>query len=264
MVLTRVLLLLLMWANANCIAVAPATEAGQARAYAPGPHDEPESSAAEPDEPDEPDETAITVDDSMFAGRIFLRVAPHNPQVGPSDALVTIIVFSDYGCPYCGLTDVRLRHANEHHPADLRLVFRQFPREFDEQAEFAARASLAADRQHQFAAFNRAIHARRGEISGYAMYAIARELRLDGDQFRRDVQDPVIVAAVRQDSHVGDGLGIPGTPSFLVNGRLIVGTQTSEAIETVIAEEIELAQRLLTGGVARGDLFEHILDRIAP
>jgi protein-disulfide isomerase len=53
--------------------------------------------------------------------------------------------------------------------------------------------------------------------------------------FDRDVADPALAAAVRADKAFGEGLGVPGTPAFLIGDRPFFGAQPLAAFEAAIA-----------------------------
>ncbi|HET6583211.1 MAG TPA: thioredoxin domain-containing protein, partial [Nannocystaceae bacterium] len=72
------------------------------------------------------------------------------PMLGPENALVTIIVFSDFQCPFCARVQPTLAELRKQHPDDLRIVFRHMPLTMHPHARAAAKAAIAADRQGKF------------------------------------------------------------------------------------------------------------------
>ena len=78
------------------------------------------------------------------------EVAAIGPSVGPEDAAITLIEFSDYQCPYCSRAVPTLKALIENHPDDLRVVYRHLPLSFHAQARGAAEASVCADEQGLF------------------------------------------------------------------------------------------------------------------
>ncbi len=73
-----------------------------------------------------------------------------DPARGPSNAKITLVEFSDFQCPYCAKAVVSLYSLMAKHPADIRLVFKQFPLDTHSQAALAAEAALAAHAQGKF------------------------------------------------------------------------------------------------------------------
>ncbi|PSL00582.1 protein-disulfide isomerase [Murinocardiopsis flavida] len=164
---------------------------------------------------------------------------------GSADAPVTMVVFGDYRCPYCAT------FAEEQQPVlvekyvdtgRLRLVWRDYPYRGAE-SEDAAVAARAAARQDRFWAYSDALYAdtkawRGAEAADFTR--IARGLGLDADRFAADLDDPELRAAVADDMDFALGLGVPGTPAFLINGEAFFGAQPigafNERIEAAEAE----------------------------
>ena len=148
---------------------------------------------------------------------------PGSPRVGPADASVTIVVFSDYQCAICKATDPALQRllASD---ADVRVIFKDWP-VFGPMSRSAARAALAADRQGRYLAFHNGLMRARG--------------RLDADHIRQigiaaGVDWPRLVADEAQSSARLDAqlarhamqawsLGAEGTPAYLVGPYLLMG-----------------------------------------
>src|ERR1017187_1905318 len=72
------------------------------------------------------------------------------PFVGPKDARVTIVEFSDFQCPYCAQAVVKLNAILKAYPNQVKLIFKQFPLDMHSQAALAAAAAVAAHRQGKF------------------------------------------------------------------------------------------------------------------
>ncbi len=186
-----------------------------------------------------------------------------HPWAGASVPLVTIVVFTDYQCPYCAKLDDSLRQLRAHYP-ELRVVWRQYPLPFHGEAELAARYTLAAQQQgahlqiHEWAFDNR--HAL--SVAGFEHEAEA--LGLDVDRLRADAASDWIVERVASDKAAAQALGITGTPTSFVNGRLLSGAVPIEQFEAIIAEELQLADALLVEGSERREVWARILAASAP
>ena len=163
--------------------------------------------------------------------------------LGRPGAPVTIVEFGDYQCTNCG------EFARDTEPAlvrkyvgtgVVRLVWRDFPW-VDAQSVAAAGAARAAGMQGKFWAYHDYLFAHQsgdehsGLVTGAYLRAVARRLGLNMALFGRDVVGPALAAAVRADKVFGEGLGVPGTPAFLINGRPFFGAQPLSAFQAAIA-----------------------------
>ena len=130
----------------------------------------------------------------------------------------------------------------------LRIEWRDFPYHGQESVD-AALAARAAQAQGKFWEYHDLIYANQssGNSGGYteeSLTALAEEAGLDVDRFRRDLKSARYEAAVQADFEEGQGLGISGTPTFFINGRVLVGLQPLATFE----EAIEEAERKAAGG----------------
>jgi protein-disulfide isomerase len=171
------------------------------------------------------------------------EVAPGDaPAIGPADAPITVVEFSDLYCPYCKRVQGTLASIREKYGSDVRLVFKHFPLPIHQGAEQAHRAAAAAGRQGKFFEMAQRLfdapHASGREA--YAAHALA--LGLDVERFKRDFDSPELAAEVDADVAQGRSIGVSGTPSFFINGRFLSGAQPLAAFERVIDQELEAAR----------------------
>ncbi|MDT7657711.1 MAG: hypothetical protein QOF38_2426 [Pseudonocardiales bacterium] len=183
---------------------------------------------------------------------------PRPPQVDPAvmigraDAPVTVVEFADYQCPYCGEFARTVQPALVAKYVDtgvLRLVWRDFPY-YGAQSVDAAVAARAAGQQGKFWPFHDALYAhqpplRSGRLTAGYLDGLAGGLGLDVARFDLARRDPALRDTVAADFAFGQQLGVPGTPSFLVNGSPeIFGSQPLSTFE----HAIEQAQGQVPGG----------------
>ena len=174
---------------------------------------------------------------------------PGDPMaLGDAEAPVVLIMWSDFQCPFCG------RFARETEPelveryvenGTLRMEWRDFPY-LGEQSQLAAQAGRAAAAQDRFWEFQSAVYGlelppHSGELTAERLTQIAGDLGLDTDAFARDLASAATVEAVARDFAEGQGLGISGTPAFLVNGVPIMGAQPTEVFEETIEAALDAA-----------------------
>jgi protein-disulfide isomerase len=174
---------------------------------------------------------------------------PSAPPVPPAltlgrpSAPVTVVEFGDYQCTNCGAFAHDTEPALVRKYVDtgvVRLVWRDFPW-VDAQSVAAAVAARAAGMQGKFWAYHDYLFAHQspnehsGLVTSAYLRAAAQRLGLNMALFSRDVADPALAAAVRADKQFGEGLGVPGTPAFLIGGRPFFGAQPLPAFEAAIA-----------------------------
>ncbi len=153
------------------------------------------------------------------------------PRRGKPDAKVTVVVFSDFECPYCKTAVPAVDALLEKYPDDVQVVFFQFPLSFHASARPSAIASLCAHDQGQFWAFHDALFAAQSELGPDLFAATATTLGLDAAKFEACLADPKTGARVDADLAAGREAVVGGTPSFFVDGRPSTeGVPTVEAI----------------------------------
>lgn len=195
------------------------------------------------------------------AGELRKVPVDERPALGPDDALVTWIVFSDFQCPFCEkLTPTmhELVKAND----DLRVVFRQLPLPMHARARDAAKASLAAHRQDRFWAMHDALFEHRDELNDLDLSELAGELGLDVERFEADMADPQVETRVREDVELAESLGVQATPSSFVNGRFVSGAQPRERFEALVEEARNEAQALVDAGTPRAEVYAKLMEAI--
>ena len=180
-----------------------------------------------------------------------------SPTLGQDDALVTIVEFSDYQCPFCQRASATLKQVQSaYKPGEVRLVFKNFPLAFHKEAEPAARAALAAGKQGKYWEMHdllfenyKNLSVNSADIKGYTA-TFAYELGLDVARFRKDFDDPAFGKQIREDQALGTKLGVRGTPHFFINGARLSGAQPAAKFKEVIDAELIMARALIASGKA--------------
>lgn len=159
---------------------------------------------------------------------------------GPVDAPVTLMVFSDYQCPFCIRSEPVLAEVLSRFPEKLRLVHRHFPLEnVHPFARPASEAAMCADEQGKFWAYHDAIFARGGRLEEAAFGELADELGLDREAFDTCVEQRRYAAFVEQDIRAGEAAGVTGTPAFFVNGIPLKGARDADELSKIVESELE-------------------------
>lgn len=189
--------------------------------------------------------------------RYKVELRGDEPQKGPDDALVTIIEFADYQCPYCADSVEPLETAMSAYEGDVRLIFKHYPLPGHGKAAPAAYTSWAAHQQGKFWEFHDRLFEDKSSIEHVPEWV--KEFGLDADKFGTDMESAGARAAVDQDMLAGAKIGVTGTPAFFVNGHLYRGKRDAVQWKQIISTELDYAEDLLDDGIARADLYEHLM-----
>jgi len=167
------------------------------------------------------------------------EVAAIGPSLGPEDAPITIVEFSDFQCPYCERASDVVKQVRERYPESVRVVYMHFPLEsIHPQARGAAEASLCAADQDRFWDYHDKLFENRRELGKDDLLRYATELELDVPRFEQCVADRTHQERVDQDMETAMELGVTGTPAFFVNGIMMSGAKPVESFSALIDAEL--------------------------
>jgi protein-disulfide isomerase len=139
---------------------------------------------------------------------------------GPANAVLTLVEFSDFQCPYCARLVPVLDSVARAFPRDVRLVFKHFPLSFHAQARAAAAAGIAAGNQGKFFEFRAKVMPQYRSLDEQVYLTAAQELGLDMKRFRKEMALTDDVNKILDaDIEYGRSIGVEGTPSIFVNGQ---------------------------------------------
>jgi predicted DsbA family dithiol-disulfide isomerase len=142
-----------------------------------------------------------------------------SPSRGPADAPVTIIVWSDFGCPHCKHAMPILDRVLERHAAQVRLVHKFYPLSQHAHSGPAARAAIAAQAQGRYWEMERLLFENQDAQEDSNIDRYARELKLDMKRFHADMSSARATKILERDHADGERAGLSGTPHILINGR---------------------------------------------
>jgi protein-disulfide isomerase len=190
--------------------------------------------------------TSAAADASPDAAALMDAVVAHTRHFkGDPDAPVTIIEFSDFQCPYCGrfATDAgRQIHEQYVETGLVRFGYQHFAF-LGPESQKAAEASECAAEQDAFwpyhdTLFGRLTGENQGSLSPAGLSQYAAEVGLDTEAFDACLDSGKYASLVSSETSAAQSLGVTGTPSFLVNGRPLVGAQPFEVFQQVIEAEL--------------------------
>ncbi|HEX5656689.1 MAG TPA: thioredoxin domain-containing protein [Polyangiales bacterium] len=216
-----------------------------------GAKDKVEAPAAQPQQA-QPDDTTV----------YKVPVTSNDPVKGPNDALVTVVIFSDYQCPFCSRVEPTLAALSQKYGNDVRFVWKDNPLPFHNDATPAAivaREAYAEGKDKKFweahdLLFQNQRALGRADLEGYA-----KQLGLNANKVKAALDANPYKDKIEADKTLAASLGASGTPSFFVNGRSLRGAQPQPAFEKLIDEELAKAKAKVGGGVAKAKLYEEII-----
>jgi protein-disulfide isomerase len=162
------------------------------------------------------------------------------PPRGDAKAPVTIVIFSDYECPFCKQAEVTVETVRKTYGDKVRIAHRDFPLSFHQHAEPAAEAARCANAQGKFWEYHDKLFPST-DLSSEKLQALATEVGVDRAKFDACVKSGEFKQAVEKDTAEGSGVGVTGTPAFFVNGRMLTGAQPFEKFKELIDQELALA-----------------------
>jgi protein-disulfide isomerase len=196
------------------------------------------------------------------ASRVCVPLAS-SPARGPADALVTLVEFSDFECPFCKRAEPTLKALLARYPRDLRLVWKDYPLPQHKSARLLANFAADAGVRGSSAGFwavHDGLFARAGELDDGVLDELAGKAGLDGALLRIAAHAGVHDEAIHTDMALGERLGVNGTPMFFANGRRIQGALALEQFDALIRAELGSAQRIVAHGVARDKVYRLVCE----
>ena len=171
------------------------------------------------------------------------------PTRGPSDAAITIVMFSDFECPYCLQGHRTVEALMERYPGKIRFAYKAFPLDMHANALLAAMAARTAQAHGKFWEFHDLMFSQRG-IDPQQVFAYAERVGLDVKALVKDLDTLEYGPEVGRDMRQARRLGIRSTPTFFINGRQISGARPLAEFEAVVEEELVLVEQWLAAGTA--------------
>jgi protein-disulfide isomerase len=162
---------------------------------------------------------------------------------GPAKAPVTIVEFSDYQCPYCSRAETTVQEVLKKYGDKVRLVYRDYPLPFHQNANIAAQASECAKEQGKFWEMHNAMFANQSKLAQNDLVETAGGIAgIDKDKFKSCLEGGKYKDEVQKDADAGQKYGVTGTPTFFINGIPMVGARDVNSFADIIDSELERKQ----------------------
>jgi protein-disulfide isomerase len=185
-----------------------------------------------------------------------------SPRQGPADALLTVVEFSDFECPYSKRAAAYLEKSA--HRSELALVWKAFPLNQHARAKVLASYALSALSRggaERFWALRSALFGEPGTVDDAALERISAPLGLNAAALIKDQKGGAHTERIARDVREGERFGVEGTPTFFVNGRRLDGVANASTLEHELGSEIGRARRVLTLGVPRARVHDLLCSR---
>lgn len=158
---------------------------------------------------------------------------------------ITLVEYSDFQCPACATTYPIVKRLAESYSEQIRFVYRHYPlRQIHPNAQLAAQASEAAGLQGKFWEMHDALFNTQASWSNERnpkdfFIELAESLSLDMEKFEQDLESSETKNAVNEDYSSGSRSGVPGTPTFYINGQRLQNPGSYAGFERIIEELLE-------------------------
>ncbi|HTR95654.1 MAG TPA: Na+/H+ antiporter NhaA [Trebonia sp.] len=167
---------------------------------------------------------------------LAVPVDPERDHIrGPrEDALVTLVEYGDFECPYCGQAEPAVRGLIREY-GELRFVFRHLPlTDVHPHAQLAAEASEAAAVQGAFWEMHDTLMDHQGALTFGDLVRYARDLGLDTERFITDLRKHNGAYRIAEDIDSADLATVSGTPTFFINGNRYYGAFDLAALKEAV------------------------------
>lgn len=181
-----------------------------------------------------------------------------SPAKGPDDAQVTVVIFSDFQCPFCSRVEPTLKSLEDDYKGKIRFVWKNNPLPFHQNAGPSAEAAMAASDQGKFWEMHDKLFADQQHLDRPTFEKYAQDLGLNMDKFKASLDANSHKNVIEEDKTLASTLGASGTPSFFINGRPLRGAQPLPQFKAVVDEEVAKADALTRQGTKKSDVYAEL------
>lgn len=181
----------------------------------------------------------------------------------PADALVTIVEFSDFECPFCSKANPALEAALTKYPDKVRVVFRHLPlTQIHPNAVPAAVVANLAHEQGKFWELHDLLFANQQDLSFEKIKELALQVGVEEAAIEaRFTDDGVDAPKLIEDMQLATQLGVRGTPAFFINGEPLFGAPPEAEFMQMVEAELANAEAMKSKtGLAGEELYEAVVE----
>jgi len=199
---------------------------------------------------------------AAFADDSAIPISATDAIRGDRSAWVTIVVFSDFECPFCAKLVPTLERLRLTHESDVRIVFKHDPLRGHPHARLAAEISqgvLALGGQDAFWRFHDLAFARQSLMTDETLFGWATQIGIDPKALEDGLTQKLWRSKIESDIALAQRLEVTATPAAYINGVSIVGAQPFARFEEVVTGEIAKAHALHERGTPRERLYAELV-----
>ena len=173
------------------------------------------------------------------AGPVKFDDLKGRPSLGPKEAPITLVEFSDFHCPFCKKVTPTLEQLMKNYQGKIRRVWRQYPLSFHQGASHTSEASECAHEQDKFWEYHdKLFETQGGPRDDAALVKLAQDVKLDKKKFEKCLASGKYKDLVQKEITRGNQVGVQGTPAVFVNGTLVSGAQPYENFDRVVQSQL--------------------------
>lgn len=162
------------------------------------------------------------------------------PTLGPAKAPVHLVEYIDFNCGYCKKADETVGRLLQQYPKDIRLTSLQYSRSPLGAEPSAAEAALCANDQGKYPEYKTLLFGEFwGKRAAADLFAAAERAKLKAGDFKACLDSKKYRSLIEADTKGATEKGVPGTPTFFVNGKKIIGAQPYETFDAAVAEALK-------------------------
>lgn len=191
-----------------------------------------------------------------------VTVAEDDPVRGPKDALVTIVMWSDFQCPFCKRVEDTMKQIADTYKNDVRIVWKDNALPFHPRAiptAILARMAYKKNGDKGFWDAHDAIFESAPKMEDADLEPIATKLGLTWTDVKKAIDEKKYMSKIEASMDEASELEARGTPAFFVNGRKLSGAQPFESFKKLIDAELEKAKALVAKGTPKHKVYDEIM-----
>ncbi|MDE1900724.1 MAG: DsbA family protein [Alphaproteobacteria bacterium] len=172
---------------------------------------------------------------------------PNSPVGGNPKGDVTVVEFFDYQCPYCKASHKAVTELLKD-DKNVRFIYKEFPI-LGPTSVTAAKAALASVKQGKYIVFQNALmnapfsHNAHPDADNALIYQTAKDVGLNVDKLKKDMEDPAIEADLKANLKLGEDIGVRGTPMFIVGDNVYPGALQYDQLKQAVADARAAAKK---------------------
>jgi protein-disulfide isomerase len=216
---------------------------------------------AQPDQPQKAADKKPAAEEEDDKSVWKVPVLSDDPVLGPKDALVTIIEYSDFQCPFCKRVEDTMKQVVTTYGNDVRVVWKDNPLPFHNRAKPTAVLGRVAYKQKGDKGFWEAHHAMfesAPKLEDDDLKAVSEKIGLDWGTVKAAIDGNKYMDRIDQSVESATDFQARGTPHFFINGVRLSGAQPFEKFKSVIDEQLAKAKALVAKGTPRSKVFEEV------